>query len=249
MSAPQNDVQAKELYWSAQKINVECPHCLHTPCDFNCVPMINAPVPNQAYSKHQQALRCGKARAMWKREKKINAAAKARSFRSLAVVEPPIPVCPVASCTVHPNCVVNEEDQSDTEDKYCFPDTASESDSSSGYSSSSDESVVCKRKINRAEVNDAECFAKRNGAGSRRGSRDTLVNTCLVCLSNTDPHCGEIIHYSGCPNVKVEHHGWTNEQCYCGTMNCQEMVQRCHRKAVIKFQTEHFGKCSYYNDE
>jgi hypothetical protein len=67
-----------------------------------------------------------------------------------------------------------------------------------------------------------------------------------VCLSTPDRRRGEVVHWSGCPNVMVDFHGYSNETCYCGTVGCQDVVQRCYRNAVVKFQTDFFGACSLY---
>jgi hypothetical protein len=265
MSANQNDVHPNKPHPRGEKINVDCPHCLHTPCDFNCVQEINVTAPNAPYSAHQQALRLGKAHAMWQQEKKNKRAAHARSCRRALWEErtgfhtdgrkliagtdqwffPPAPQPSGPCASISP--VVDNEDQSDSEEEEWIADYAEETESDySSSGGSSDESDSCKRKINRAEVDDVRAFAKKNGRGTHRGRRDSLEDLCQVCNSDRDRHCGEIIHYSGCPNVKVEHHGWDNEVCYCGTLDCDKVVYGCWRKAVIKFQTEHYGECTYF---
>jgi len=143
--------------------------------------------------------------------------------------------------------MVTHEDQSDSEEEAWIVDYGEETDSVySSSGESSDESDSCKRKIYRSEVDDVCAFNKKNGRGTHRGTRRPLEDSCLVCRSDADHHTGEVIHYSGCPNVKVEHHGWSNEVCYCGTLDCDKVVYGCWRKAVIKFQKEMFGVCAYF---
>ena len=270
MSASQNDVHPNKPHPRGEKIKVACQNCLNsTECDFDCAQEVDVPAPNAPYSPHQHALRLGKAHAMWRREPAVARAAHARSCRRALWEErtgfhtdgrqliagtdqwffPPAPQSsgPQASCSP---VASQEEDQSSSEEEWIADhgeETASEY-SSSGESDESDESVAVKRKINSAEVDDVRAFAKKNGRGTHRGSRGSLYDLCLVCRSDRDPGCGEIIHYSGCPNVKVEHHGWDNEVCYCGTLDCDKVVAGCWRKAVIKFQCEFFGECTYFDN-
>ena len=169
MSANQNTVQDKELYWSATEIAFGCDECGGTPCDL-CVAV---PV----YTDGRVLI---PGTDQW-----------------FIPVAPKPPMCTVHPICV-PNIEDQTYSETGSEYCESDASTVDyESDSSSGYSS--EDIFSSKRKINCAEVKDVQRFAKRNGVGSRRGPGNPFMLTCLVCSSDVDDYSGKIIHYSGCP--------------------------------------------------